>query len=52
MGAILDTGHTDTNAAFAAATTKVEAHYTTGTKRYPQMHLEPVNANSLPKKTA
>jgi CO/xanthine dehydrogenase Mo-binding subunit len=47
QGAILDTGLTDTTAAFAAATTKVEATYTTGTALH--MHLEPVNALALEK---
>ena len=47
QGAILDTGVTDTTAAFAAATTKVEATYTTGTALH--MHLEPVNALAFEK---
>ena len=47
QGAILDTGVTDTTAAFAAATTTVEATYTTGTALH--MHLEPVNALAFEK---
>ncbi|KCZ90704.1 xanthine dehydrogenase family protein molybdopterin-binding subunit [Hyphomonas johnsonii] len=47
QGAILDTGVTDTTAAFAAAATRVEATYTTGTALH--MHLEPVNALAFEK---
>lgn len=46
-GAILDTGNTDTAEAFRAATTKVEATYTTATALHFQM--EPVNALAFEK---